>query len=173
MSDQLTILYSATEIKDRIKALAASIRSAHPKEPLTLVGILKGATVFVADLIRALEGDVELAFIEMKLEEDGSSAQVTFTSPVDLANRHVIIVEGIVDTGITLEYLMKHLGENEPSSIEVCALLDKKAARRVDIPIHYVGFEIPDVYAVGYGLDDGQGRFRNLPYIASLEGGVA
>ena len=173
MGERLKTLYGSTEIADRVKALAAAIRRRHPQEPLLLVGILKSATVFLADLLRALEGDVDLAFIEMKLQDEGRSARITFTSPVELEGRRVIIVEGIVDTGVTLEYLLKHLQERTPASLEVCALLDKRQARRVEVDLHYVGFEVPDVYVVGYGLDDGRGRFRNLPYLAVLEEGAA
>jgi len=173
MSERLTPLHEAAEIADRVKALAASIRRRHPDQPLLLLGILKGATVFLADLLRSLEGDVDLAFIEMKLRDDGRSARVTFTSPVDLEGRRVIIVEGIVDTGVTLEYLLKHLSESKPASLEVCTLLDKRPARRVEVDLHYVGFEIPEVYVVGYGLDDGRGRYRNLPYLAVLDEGAA
>jgi len=164
------ILFTEKQIQQRVEELARAItRDYQGKSPLVLCAILKGAIPFLADLMRRIPGDVRLALIEMKSQVDGKHASILFTSSLDLSNRHVLIVEDIVDTGITLDYLLKHLeAERAPASLKVCALLDKPEARRIDVPVHYRGFTVPDKFVVGYGLDFEE-RYRNLPYITWVE----
>jgi hypoxanthine phosphoribosyltransferase len=164
------ILFTEKQIQQRVEELARAItRDYQGKSPLVLCAILKGAIPFLADLMRRIPGDVRLALIEMKSQVDGKHASILFTSSLDLSGRHVLIVEDIVDTGITLDYLLKHLeAERAPASLKVCALLDKPEARRIDVPVHYRGFTVPDKFVVGYGLDFEE-RYRNLPYITWVE----
>ncbi|MGC8763020.1 MAG: hypoxanthine phosphoribosyltransferase [Acidobacteriota bacterium] len=164
------ILFTEKQIQQRVEELARAItRDFQGKSPLVLCAILKGAIPFLADLMRKIPGDVRLALIEMKSQVDGKHASILFTSSLDLSGRHVLIVEDIVDTGITLDYLLKHLeAERAPASLKVCALLDKPEARRIDVPLHYRGFTVPDKFVVGYGLDFEE-RYRNLPYITWVE----
>lgn len=164
------ILFTEKQIQQRVEELARAVtRDYQGKSPLVLCAILKGAIPFLADLMRRIPGDVRLALIEMKSQVDGKHASILFTSSLDLSGRHVLIVEDIVDTGITLDYLLKHLeAERAPASLKVCALLDKPEARRIDVPVHYRGFTVPDKFVVGYGLDFEE-RYRNLPYITWVE----
>jgi hypoxanthine phosphoribosyltransferase len=163
------ILFSDKQIRERVGELGRQIDADYRDKPLVLCAILKGSIPFLADLMRHLTGDVRLALIEMKSQVDGVHASILFTSSLDLADRHVLIVEDIVDTGITLDYLLKRLEvERGPASIRVAALLDKPEARKVEVPLHYRGFTVPDKFVVGYGLD-WQERYRNLPYITWVE----
>lgn len=164
------ILFTEKQIQQRVEELARAVaRDYQGKSPLVLCAILKGAIPFLADLMRRIPGDVRLALIEMKSQVDGKHASILFTSSLDLSGRHVLVVEDIVDTGITLDYLLKHLeAERAPASLKVCALLDKPEARRIDVPVHYRGFTVPDKFVVGYGLDFEE-RYRNLPYITWVE----
>lgn len=164
------ILFTEKQIQQRVEELARAItRDYQGQSPLVLCAILKGAIPFLADLMRRIPGDVRLALIEMKSQVDGKHASILFTSTLDLSGRHVLIVEDIVDTGITLDYLLKHLeAERAPASLKVCAFLDKPEARRIDVPVHYRGFTVPDKFVVGYGLDFEE-RYRNLPYITWVE----
>jgi hypoxanthine phosphoribosyltransferase len=163
------ILFTERQIQQRVEELARQIAQDYAGLPLVLCAILKGSIPFLADLMRKIPGDVRLALIEMKSQVDGKHATLLFTSSMDLAGRHVLIVEDIVDTGITLDYLLKHLeAERAPASLKVCALLDKPEARRIDVPVHYRGFKVPDKFVVGYGLDFEE-RHRNLPYITWVE----
>ena len=163
------LLYSEKQIQTRVAELAAQINADYHGETIVLCGILKGSIPFLADLMRKLTGDVRLTLIEMKSMVDGEHATMLFTSSLDLSGQHVLIVEDIVDTGITLDYLIKRLEvERVPSSIRVAALLDKPEARKLDVPVHYRGFTVPDKFVVGYGLD-WQERYRNLPYITWVE----
>jgi len=163
------VLFSASEIERRIGELGWEIaRDYHGREPL-LVGVLKGVTCFMADLMRHVALPVSIDFMTISsYEGDGSGAvRVVQDLSENIAGRHVLIVEDIVDTGMTLNHLMKQLQAREPASLAVCALLDKRARRLVDVQLDYVGFEVPDEFVVGYGLDFRQ-RFRNLPFIATV-----
>lgn len=139
---------------------------------MLLVGVLKGAFFFLADLMRQLEVDCEVDF--MAVSSYGSSTEssgvVRILKDLDtpIQDRHVLVVEDIVDSGLTLSYLMKNLGARQPASLEVCSLLTKPSRFKVDPNLRYVGFEIPDKFVVGYGLDVDQ-RLRNLPYVAALK----
>lgn len=163
------LLFTEKQIQQRVAELAAQIDHDYKGQTLVLCGILKGSIPFLADLMRRLTCDVRLVLIEMKSQVDGVHATMKFTSSLDLAGKHVLIVEDIVDTGITLDYLIKHLEiERTPASIRVAAILDKPEARKLDVPLHYRGFTVPDKFVVGYGLD-WQERYRNLPYITWVE----
>ena len=137
-----------------------------------LVGVLKGAVFFLSDLMRALEVPVEVDFMAVASYGSAtkSSGVVRILKDLDAAieGRDVLIVEDIVDSGLTLQYLLRNLNARNPSSLEVCALLVKPERRKVDPPIRYVGFEIPNRFAIGYGLDHAE-RYRNLPFVASLK----
>jgi hypoxanthine phosphoribosyltransferase len=163
------VLVSSTEIERRLNDLGAEItRDYAGKEPL-LVGVLKGVTCFMADLMRHVSLPVSLDFMTISSYEGDRSGAVRIVQDLteNIEGRDVLLVEDIVDTGMTLQHLVKMLQSRGPASLRVCALLDKRARRLVETPIDYVGFEIPDEFVVGYGLDYRQ-RFRNLPFIATL-----
>lgn len=163
------ILFTEAQIQKRVGELAKQIERDYAGEPIVLCAILKGSIPFLADLMRKIHGDVRIALIEMKSQVDGKHASILFTSSLDLSGRHVIIVEDIVDTGITMDYLLKHLeAERAPASLKVASLLDKPEARHLEVPLHYRGFVVPDKFVVGYGLDYNE-QYRNLPYITWVE----
>jgi hypoxanthine phosphoribosyltransferase len=163
------LLFSEKQIQQRVDELARQIEQDYEGKTLVLCAVLKGSIPFLADLMRRIRGDVRLALIEMKSMVDGQHASIIFTSSLELAGKHVLIVEDIVDTGITLDYLLKHLdAERAPESLKVAAFLDKPEARRIEVPVHYRGFTVPDKFVVGYGLDFKE-RYRNLPYITWVE----
>jgi hypoxanthine phosphoribosyltransferase len=169
------VLYSASEIERRIGELGSAIARDYDGRELLLVGVLKGVTCFMADLMRHVALPVSIDFMTISSYEGDRTGAVRVVQDLseNIAGRHILIVEDIVDTGMTLNHLMRQLRAREPASLAVCALLDKRARRLVDLPLDYVGFEIPDEFVVGYGLDYRQ-RFRNLPFIATLrpEGGA-
>jgi hypoxanthine phosphoribosyltransferase len=136
-----------------------------------MVCVLKGAVFFLADLMRHIEIPCEVDFMAVSSygSATDSSGVVRILKDLDrpIAGRDVLIVEDIVDSGLTLQYLLRNLGAREPASLEVCALLTKPERRKVELPTRYVGFEIPDKFAIGYGLDHAE-RYRNLPYVAAL-----
>jgi len=167
------ILVQPDELQHRVRELAAEIsRDYAGKEPL-LVCVLKGAVFFLSDLMRRIETPCEVDFMAVASygSATDSSGVVRILKDLDAAieGRHVLIVEDIVDSGLTLQYLMRTLAARNPASIEVCALLTKPERRKVETPARYVGFEIPDKFAIGYGLDYAE-RYRNLPYVAALTG---
>lgn len=166
------ILVQSDDLRQRIRAIAAEINEDYAGKNLLLVGVLKGAVFFLADLMRQLEIDCELDF--MAVSSYGSSTEssgvVRILKDLDtpIEGRDVLIVEDIVDSGLTLSYLRKNLGARSPASLEVCALLVKPERFKVDPDLRYVGFEVPDKFVVGYGLDHAQ-QLRNLPYVAALK----
>jgi hypoxanthine phosphoribosyltransferase len=166
------VLVSEEDLQRRVSELAAEISADYEGRPPLLVAILKGAVPFLADLMRRLTVPCEFDFMAVSSygSSTDSSGVVRILKDLDtaIAGRHVLIVEDIIDSGLTLHYLMRNLRAREPASIEVCALLTKPERRRVDLPIRYVGFEIPNKFAIGYGLDHAE-RFRNLSYVAALE----
>lgn len=163
------ILFTEKQIQQRVYELARQIENDYEGKELILCGILKGCIPFLADLMRKIRGDVKIALIEMKSMVDGMHAEIKFTTEMDLKGKDVVVIEDIVDTGITIDYLIKHLEvEKGPKSIKICTLLDKPEARKVEVPIHYRGFAVPNRFIVGYGLDY-QERFRNLPYLTWIE----
>jgi hypoxanthine phosphoribosyltransferase len=139
-----------------------------------MVGVLKGALIFMADLMRSLTipCEIDLMAVSSYGSSTDSSGVVRILKDLDtlISGRDVLIVEDIIDSGLTLQYLLRNLKARDPASLEVCALLTKPERRRVDLPIRYVGFEIPNRFAIGYGLDHAQ-RYRNLDYVAVLEQG--
>lgn len=162
------------QIAERVNQLGKQIRADYGDEAILLVGVLKGAAVFLADLLRAIEGAVEYDFVAISSYGDGtrSSGVVRILKDLDESpvGRHVLIVEDIIDTGLTLQFLLESMRVHRTASVRVCALLDKSARRVVQVPIDYRGFEVPDVFVVGYGMDYA-GLYRNLPYIGVLQEG--
>ncbi|HTI38598.1 MAG TPA: hypoxanthine phosphoribosyltransferase [Vicinamibacterales bacterium] len=167
-----TVLITEDEIRARIGTLAAEIERDYPAgEDIHLIGVLKGGFMFMADLVRAMTPRVSLDFMALSSYGKGttSSGQVMVLKDVDssLEGRHVIIVEDIVDTGLTLHYLQDILKARAPRSVRTACLLSKPSRRVVDVQVEYIGFTIDDHFVVGYGLDYAE-RFRNFPYIAVL-----
>jgi hypoxanthine phosphoribosyltransferase len=160
------------EMRTRIRELGRQITADYADKDLVLVGILKGAYAFYADLARALRIPMRVDFLVVtsygtKARPTGKVKMVTDLTE-DIAGRDVLLVEDIVDSGMTVQYLLKTLRQRKPKSIKVCALLSKPERRKVDVTIDYVGFNIPNKYVVGYGLDYQQ-KYRNLPYLAVLD----
>jgi hypoxanthine phosphoribosyltransferase len=165
------ILVQPDDLKQRVRDLGQQVSDAYADRDLLLVGVLKGAVFFLADLMRAIDIPVEVDFMAVASygSATDSSGVVRILKDLDtpIEGRHVLIVEDIVDSGLTLQYLMRNLGARNPASLDVCALLTKPERRKVELPIRFVGFEIPDRFAIGYGLDHAE-RYRNLPYVAAL-----
>jgi hypoxanthine phosphoribosyltransferase len=155
-----------------VHELGEAISRDYIRRTPVLVCVLKGAIFFLADLMRHIDIPVEVDFMAVASygSATDSSGVVRILKDLDMPieGRDVLIVEDIVDSGLTLQYLLRNLGSRNPASLEVCALLTKPSRRKVDLPVKYVGFEIPDTFVVGYGLDYNE-RYRNLPYVASLE----
>lgn len=167
------ILISGDELATRVGELGRAIaRDYRGRTPL-LVGVLKGAAVFLADLARAIPGPVTVDYIGLSSYAAGTrssgAVRVTADLSMSIEDRDVIIVEDIIDTGWTVDYLRRNLATREPRSIALCSLLDKVARREVPVPLEYTGFAIPDEFVVGYGLDLG-GLYRGLPHVAALGG---
>ncbi len=165
------ILVQRDDLAHRVEALGKQISAEYKGRTLLLVGVLKGAMFFLSDLMRHLEVECEVDFMAVASygSSTSSSGVVRILKDLDapIEGRDVLIVEDIVDSGLTLSYLLRTLRAREPASLEVCALLTKPERRKVDLPIRYVGFEIPNRFVIGYGLDHVE-RFRNLPYVAVL-----
>ena len=165
------ILVQPDQLKHRVRELAQEISADYGDRDLLLVGVLKGAVFFLSDLMRAIEVPCEVDFMAVASygSATDSSGVVRILKDLDtpIQGRHVLIVEDIVDSGLTLQYLLRNLGARSPASLEVCALLTKPERRKVELPTRYVGFEIPNRFAIGYGLDHAE-RYRNLPYVAAL-----
>jgi hypoxanthine phosphoribosyltransferase len=166
------VLVSSEDLQRRVAELAAEISLDYEGRELVLIGVLKGAVFFLADLMRRLTVPCELDFMAVTSygSATDSSGVVRILKDLDgsIEDRDALIVEDIIDSGLTLHYLIRNLRARGPRSLEVCALLTKPERRRVDLPIRYVGFEIPNRFAIGYGLDFEQ-RFRNLDYVAALD----
>ena len=165
------ILIQADELQARIADLGVEISRDYEGREVLIVCVLKGAVLFVADLMRQLTVPCEVDFMAVSSYGSAtrSSGVVRILKDLDgsIEGKHVLIVEDIIDSGLTLQYLMRNLNSRGPASIEVCTLLTKPSRREVAVPIRYIGFDLPDRYAVGYGLDLDQ-RYRNLPYVAAL-----
>lgn len=166
------VLFSESQISNKVKALGKKISEDYDNKSLLMIGILKGANVFMSDLMREVKIPVEIDFIAASSygSSTESSGVVKILKDLDesIENKHVLIVEDIIDTGLTLNYLLNNLKTREAKSIEVCTLLDKPERRKVHIDVKYKGFDIPDEFIVGYGIDYGE-KYRNLPYIATLK----
>jgi hypoxanthine phosphoribosyltransferase len=163
---------TAETIAQRIATLGPEIAGKIPPGQLTVIGVLRGAFIFMADLVRAIPRPLRCDFLGVRSYGDAtvSSGIVEITSDLllPIEGEHVLLVEDIVDTGLTLKYLAEILAARHPASVSVCALLSKPSRRRVEVRLDYVGFEVPDHFVVGYGLDAAQ-QYRHLPYIAVLE----
>ncbi len=167
------VVVTEEQLQARVKELGTEITADYAGRPPLLVGVLKGAFMFMSDLARVIDLPVEFDF--MAVSSYGSATRssgvvrIMKDLDLDLTGRHVVIVEDIVDSGLTLAYLRKNLAARQPASLEVCALLVKEGLQRVELDLRYVGFRIPPVFVVGYGLDVAE-RHRNLPCIAELPG---
>ena len=165
------ILIDEETLAARVAELGVEVSSDYQGRDLLLIGVLKGAVFFMADLMRHLTVPCEVDFMAISSYGDAtdSSGIVRILKDLDIniEGRDVLVVEDIIDSGLTLSYLMRNLESREPASLEVCALLTKPARREIDVPVRYVGFEIPNRFVVGYGLDFAE-RYRNLPYVAVL-----
>src|SRR3954470_2877766 len=165
------ILVQADDLQHRVRQLGAEISRDYAGRDLLLIGVLKGAVFFLSDLMRQIEIPCEVDFMAVASYGSAteSSGVVRILKDLDtpIEGRNILIVEDIVDSGLTLQYLLRTLEARGPASLEVCALLTKPSRRTVDLPGRYTGFEIPDKFAIGYGLDYAE-RYRNLPYVAAL-----
>lgn len=166
------VAYSAEQIANRVDQLGAEITAAYPDGGLLVLGLLKGSFIFVSDLVRQVRRPLQVDFLVASSygNETVSSGNVrlVYDPQAVLTGRHILLVEDIVDSGRTLQRVIEVLRQREPASIEVCALLDKHHATHLSHPPRFVGFDAPDEFLVGYGLDHAE-NFRHLPYIASLE----
>ena len=166
------VLIDRETLAARVAELGAEISADYEGRDLLLIGVLKGAVFFMADLMRHLTVPCEVDFMAISSYGDAtdSSGIVRILKDLDIniEGRHVLVVEDIIDSGLTLSYLIRNLESREPATLEVCALLTKPSRREIDIPVRYVGFEIPNKFVVGYGLDFAE-RYRNLPYVGVLD----
>jgi hypoxanthine phosphoribosyltransferase len=171
MKPELKTLIDEAELKETVATLAAEIREDYrDKDPL-VVGLLKGSFVFMADLVRALDIPVEVDFMAATSyvgRESTGELVVLKGLNESVHNRHVLIVEDIIDTGLTLHQIYDRLSTEGPASIEICTLIDKPARRQIEVPVKYVGREIPDLFIVGYGIDFDQ-KYRWLPYVGTID----
>jgi hypoxanthine phosphoribosyltransferase len=166
------VLIEEDAVAARVAELGADVSTDYAGKDLLLVGVLKGAVFFMADLMRQLTIPCEVDFMAISSygASTDSSGVVRILKDLDISieGRDVLVVEDIIDSGLTLSYLMRMLESRNPASLEVCALLTKPARREIDVPVRYTGFEIPNEFVIGYGLDFGE-RYRNLPYVAVLD----
>jgi hypoxanthine phosphoribosyltransferase len=166
------VLIEEGALQRRIRELGEEISSDYAGKDLLLIGVLKGAVFFMSDLMRSLTIPCEIDFMAISSYGDStdSSGVVRILKDLDIniEGRDVLVVEDIIDSGLTLSYLMRNLEAREPASLEICALLTKPERREIDVPVRYVGFEIPNRFVIGYGLDFGE-RYRNLPYVGVLD----
>jgi hypoxanthine phosphoribosyltransferase len=166
------ILVQPDELAHRVRELAEQISADYAGEDVLLIGVLKGAVFFLADLMRHLTVPCEIDFMAISSygASTDSSGVVRILKDLDIniEGRHVLVVEDIIDSGLTLSYLVRNLEARGPASLEVCALLTKPERREIDVPVRYTGFEIPNRFVIGYGLDFGE-RYRNLPYVGVLD----
>jgi len=169
--EKIKKIISKSDIQKKVKKLAVQISKDYKSKDLVLIGILKGAIVFLSDLMRNLSTPVSMDLIQVSsYGASMSSAGVIKMKKdidIDVKGKNVLIVEDIIDYGYTLDYLLKYLSKKNPESLSVCVLLDKVARRRVEVPLKYRGFEVPDKFMVGYGLDWAE-KYRNLPYIGFI-----
>ena len=172
LDDLDKILFSKDELADRIKELGAAITADYAGKEILMIGVLRGAVIFMADLARSIDLPVAIDFMAVSSygAATSSSGVVRILKDLDenVANKHLLIVEDIIDSGLTLNYLIENLWSRKPASIKICTLLNKPDRRKVEVPIAYNGFTIPDHFVVGYGLDFAE-KYRNLPFIGVLK----
>lgn len=172
INDVKEILYSEAALSERVNELAQEIQSDYTGKELLVIGVLKGASIFMGDLIRKIELPIQIDFIAASSygSSTESSGVVKIVKDLDysIEGKHVLIIEDIIDTGLTLKYLEENFLSRKPASLEICTLLDKPERRKVEIGVKYIGYKIPDEFIVGYGIDFAE-RYRNLPYIATLK----
>jgi hypoxanthine phosphoribosyltransferase len=165
------ILIEPDALQERVAALGREVSADYASRDLLLIGVLKGAVFFMADLMRHVTVPCEVDFMAISSygASTDSSGVVRILKDLDIniEGRHVLVVEDIIDSGLTLSYLVRNLEARGPASLEICALLTKPDRREMDVPVRYIGFEIPDRFVIGYGLDFAE-RYRNLPYVAVL-----
>jgi hypoxanthine phosphoribosyltransferase len=164
-------LLTVQQIQNRVRELAQEISGDYEGREIISVGVLKGAFMFFSDIVKLIQVPTDIDFLNVSsYNKTESSGQITVHTGLreEITGRHVLLIEDIIDTGFTIKYIKDLLLAKKPASLKVCCLLDKKERRKVDVKIDYTGFEIPDKYVVGYGLDY-ENRFRNLPYIAVLK----
>ena len=166
------VLVASEDIQAKVRELGERITRDYREEKLLLVGILRGAVVFLSDLMRHLELPCEIDFMDISSYGTGTQTsgvvRILKDLEEDITGRHVLIIEDIIDTGLTLSYLRRMLLQRGPASLEICALLSKPSRRQVDLSVKYLGFEVPDEFVIGYGIDYA-GAYRNLPDIHALE----
>ena len=166
------VLVPQAEIETTVRRLAGEITKEYRDKNPILLGILKGAFVFLADLARQLDFPLEIEFIRLASYGSGQQSsgrvKVAVGKSLNVAGRHVLVVEDIIDTGTTLNFLLENLKKQKPASLKLCALLDKSSRRKVEVPLDYLGKTVPDKFLVGYGLDYAE-KYRNLPDICYLE----
>lgn len=169
MTNRLRPLITAEEIQQRIQEMGKQIRADHPNDTITLIAVLKGSFIFLADLVRAIPGDVRVEFLGVASYHGGTSTsgavQITQDLRSEIRGHVCVLVEDIVDTGLTMDYLLRMLEVRGPRVLKVATLLNKPDNRETDVNVDYVGFTIPDEFVVGFGLDLGE-LYRNLPYVA-------
>jgi hypoxanthine phosphoribosyltransferase len=165
------VLIGQDTLSARVAELGAEVSSDYEGRDLLLVGVLKGAIFFMADLMRHITVPCEVDFMAISSYGDSTDTsgivRILKDLDINIEGRDVLVVEDIIDSGLTLSYLMRNLESREPASLEICALMTKPSRRQIDVPVRYIGFEIPDRFVVGYGLDLAE-RYRNLPYVAVL-----
>jgi hypoxanthine phosphoribosyltransferase len=173
---RVDVLIPEAKLQGRIAEMGQQISREHRGRELVLVGVLKGCFPFYADLVRRVDLPITCDFIGLSSygdkEETSGVVRITSDLTQPVKGKDVLVVEDIVDTGLTMQYLLNNLRTRMPASVQVCALLFKPARKRVQVPIDYIGFEIPDQFVVGYGLDY-QGRYRNLPYLGVMKSSSA
>lgn len=166
-----TVLYTEKQIGDKAKQIASMINEDYKGEDLVLLGTLKGSVMWLVELMKHIRLDCTIDFITASSYGSSPSSsgvvKITYEPALNLYNKNVIIVEDIVDTGYTIKYLIKKLSERGPKSIKVCTLFSKQARRKEDVPVDYLGFEVEDLFLIGYGLDFDE-KYRNLPYVSYL-----
>ncbi|SKC79396.1 hypoxanthine phosphoribosyltransferase [Maledivibacter halophilus] len=170
--DVKEVLFSEEKIKEKVCELGKIITKDYVGKDLIVIGVLKGANIFLSDLIRNIDIPVTVDFIDVSSygASTESSGVVKINKDLDFSieNKNILIIEDIIDTGLTLKYLLKNLKSRKPKSMKICTLLDKPERRKVDIKVDYIGFKIPDEFIVGYGIDYAE-KYRNLPFVGSLK----
>ena len=170
--DLVNVLFTEEQIQGRLRELAAEIQADYKGEDLLIVGILRGAVMVMADLARSFSRHLEMDWMAVSSYGSGTKSsgvvRILKDLDTDISGRHVVIVDEIIDTGLTLSWLTSNLTSRNPASVEICTLLRKPDAVKVEVPVKYVGFDIPNEFVVGYGLDYAE-RYRDLPYIATLK----